>query len=182
LRDCEAVVYCPSELGMGDADAEVNHLVTTQTGSLLAVYYDPTTEENNEFAARMAEFDVSAEDLTAGPTLKAFEDPDLDGKIFPSFDTPKSVKFRSHVALATLEGEHVMVVSHNSLDGTPSVLTTKTGAGAGDNGRWSSYELPDGFDWDLGGVFSRGLCFSECCDTPVPAQTKKGATDYGAGP
>ncbi|CAN0510449.1 unnamed protein product, partial [Ectocarpus sp. 8 AP-2014] len=102
--------------------------------------------------------------------------------IFPSFDTPKSVKFRSHVALATLEGEHVMVVSHNSLDGTPSVLTTKTGAVAGDNGRWSSYELPDGFDWDLGGVFSRGLCFSECCDTPVPAQTKKGATDYGAGP
>lgn len=34
----------------------------------------------------------------------------------------------------------------------------------------------------LAGVFSRGLCFSECCDTPMPAQTKKGATDYGAGP
>lgn len=48
----------------------------------------------------MAEFDVSAEDLTGGPTLKAFEDPDLDGKIFPSFDTPKSVKFRSHVAVS----------------------------------------------------------------------------------
>lgn len=46
-----------------------------------------------------------------------------------------------------------MVVSHNSLDGTPSVLTTKTGAAGGDNGRWSSYELPEGFDWDLGGAF-----------------------------
>ena len=51
----------------------------------------------------MAEFDVSAEDLTSatgGPILKAFEDPELDGKIFPSFDTPKSVKFGSHVAVS----------------------------------------------------------------------------------
>lgn len=51
----------------------------------------------------MAEFDVSSEGLTSatgGATLKAFEDPDLDGKIFPSFDTPKSVEFRSHVAVS----------------------------------------------------------------------------------
>eukprot|EP00752_Nemacystus_decipiens_P008540 g7627.t1 len=169
----------PAELEM-TGDAEVDHLAMTQTGSLMAVYYDSTAGDVQD-CARLAEFDLSCR----APTLKAYEDPGLSVfAIEPAYESPESVKFRSQISLVTLEGEHLVLVTHNTNSFTPTILTTE----AGGDGVWQQWTLDEEGGWDNvmeHDVFPRGLCFSECSDAPVPAQTKpqrQKAEAFGAGP